>query len=236
MDVFLGGPDEDLYRDALRLSPTNGFVLLRAAEVFSALGDKLRADALFRAGVSYGSRRASPGIRYADWLIGEGRHREAVEIVGAGVMLESERLLEYVAMLESNGLEGPEVLGAMPEKPGPRILLAKYFQRQGNDLLAEDAYRNAFGLLGVAGSLDKLYYMRLLDYFFKKGEYDSALAVLRYAVEEHPADPDFRIRLGLLYEKMGITYRAEQEYEKALMLEPGNERALKRLKKLRAGR
>jgi len=38
---------------------------------------------------------------------------------------------------------------------------------------------------------------------------------------------------AVLYEKLGIPYRAVEEYEKALVLDPGNKRAKKRLAALR---
>ena len=45
----------------------------------------------------------------------------------------------------------------------------------------------------------------------------------------NPQDPGIRITLGDTYRKMGIDYRARQEYEKALLIDPDNQTAKKRL-------
>ena len=42
----------------------------------------------------------------------------------------------------------------------------------------------------------------------------------------------FRIWLGDHYRQQGITYRAKEEYERAVMLEPGNDTYRKKLRKL----
>jgi Flp pilus assembly protein TadD len=54
------------------------------------------------------------------------------------------------------------------------------------------------------------------------------------AAELLPEDPGIRISLGDIYRDMGIIYRAEEEYQQALLLAPGNQKAQRRIEKLKA--
>jgi tetratricopeptide (TPR) repeat protein len=62
--------------------------------------------------------------------------------------------------------------------------------------------------------------------------YDDALKVMRKAIEYLPDDAGLRLTTAGLYEKMDITYRAMEEYKKALLINPDNQEARKRLEEL----
>jgi Flp pilus assembly protein TadD len=69
-------------------------------------------------------------------------------------------------------------------------------------------------------------------FFKKRGNTSEAMKTLTRAVELLPTDHKFRINIGDLYRDMGIAYRAEEEYRQALIISPGNQQALRRLKAL----
>ena len=56
----------------------------------------------------------------------------------------------------------------------------------------------------------------------KGGRLDDALKVMQKAAEYLPNDVGIRLATARLYEKMGILYRAIQEYRKALIIDPKN--------------
>jgi Tfp pilus assembly protein PilF len=57
---------------------------------------------------------------------------------------------------------------------------------------------------------------------------------MRSATEYLPDDAGLRIMTGGVYEKMGIPYRAIEEYRKALMIDPKRQDVRKRLDALLA--
>jgi Tfp pilus assembly protein PilF len=59
-----------------------------------------------------------------------------------------------------------------------------------------------------------------------------ALEVLRLGIEKNPDYAPFHIWLGDYYAKEGITYRAKEEYQQALLLEPKNESVSKKIEML----
>jgi tetratricopeptide (TPR) repeat protein len=63
---------------------------------------------------------------------------------------------------------------------------------------------------------------QLYDYYQQRKEEDKALNILRLGLERIPNYPKFHEWLGDHYVKQAITYRAIEEYQQALLLEPGN--------------
>ncbi|KKL10338.1 hypothetical protein LCGC14_2556860, partial [marine sediment metagenome] len=146
------------------------------------------------------------------------------------------RTIEYIRMLESHGLSGPEVLASLPAMAGPHVLLAGYFLELGDELLAEDTYWMALDLMREGmregGAMRAIEYIALFKYFFSKQRLDAALAIAVDAVETYPDSPGFRLRLGAVYESAEKYEQARREYEKALEISPGNRHATSRLKRL----
>jgi Flp pilus assembly protein TadD len=56
--------------------------------------------------------------------------------------------------------------------------------------------------------------------------------VLQRASRILPKDARIRITLGDLYQQQGIFYKAEEKYEEALVVDPGNKQALQKLEQL----
>jgi Tfp pilus assembly protein PilF len=67
----------------------------------------------------------------------------------------------------------------------------------------------------------------------KKGMRNEALFVMQKAIAALPGNAGIRMTAAETYEKAGIIYRAVEEYRQALMIDPGNDRARKKLDELR---
>jgi cytochrome c-type biogenesis protein CcmH/NrfG len=66
-----------------------------------------------------------------------------------------------------------------------------------------------------------------------KKMYDDALAVMRKGVEALPDNIGIRIVFGDIYEKMGMANKAVEAYEKALVIEPNNKEARRKIDAIR---
>jgi len=55
---------------------------------------------------------------------------------------------------------------------------------------------------------------------------------MRKAVQVLPEHVGIRLTTGALYEKLGIPYRALEEYKKAMDLDPKNEEVKRRIERL----
>ena len=73
---------------------------------------------------------------------------------------------------------------------------------------------------------------RIYKFYVDRGDFENALEALRKGVNHLPKDLGIRMKIAHLYEKLGINYRAIEEYRKALILNSNNKRAKKKLAKL----
>ncbi len=231
-----GNPGLDEYTRAIELSPTDARILQNAARAFGHDENILAADALMDASLLYGARRHDMYLRYAQWLLYTGRYKDAERVSRKGIYLEPRRTVEYARMMSDMGLSGPEILGAIPDMAGPHIILAGYFMRQGEEFLADDTYWMALDLMGDDNTMPRYYYSAFFRHFLGKGRFDAALAVALDATEKYPEVYLHRAWLGNVYEKKGEAEMAIEEYEKALLLNPGNKNLRRRLERLSRAR
>jgi len=125
-----------------------------------------------------------------------------------------------------------EVASVLPAEVGAWIRFADYKEKMGE---IEDAgyYRSrALDFLDAGKEIKPAWFNQLIAYYNRQKEYDKALGVLRQAVEKVPDHAPFHVMLGDYYQREGITYRAREEYERAVLLEPGNETYRRKLHKL----
>ncbi len=72
---------------------------------------------------------------------------------------------------------------------------------------------------GVSDTRDVL---SIVDIFQQEGNTGEALAILSEAVLEHPGNPDFLYRLGILQAKEGMSDQCRDTFSRALKLDPGH--------------
>ncbi|MCK4911914.1 MAG: O-antigen ligase family protein, partial [Thermodesulfovibrionales bacterium] len=231
-DMALGGSGLKEYSDAIKDFPLDARVLQAAARAFGYAGDDKKADALMRASLVYGARHHDPYLRYVQWLLSRGSYQRAEEVARKGITLEPASTPGYVRIFINAGFSGPEVMGILPDKSAAHVRLARYFMKQGREFLADDTYWRALDLMAGDDSLTYWDYGPMFTHFFGKGRFDAARAVAEDAVENFPGQFWSRVWLGSAHERTGNVEMARQEYEKALSLDPGNIRIVRRLESL----
>ena len=150
----------------------------------------------------------------------------------AAISLEPQKTREYITLMVLNRLSDEEISGSLPERVEPHLLFADYLYKTGKENMAEDEYRNAFQYIKNEKPVTPAYFYAAYRYYMKKNRYDDALRIMRMATEFLPDDAGIRITTAGLYEKLGITYRAAEEYKKALLINPKSDEAKKRLDNL----
>jgi tetratricopeptide (TPR) repeat protein len=131
-----------------------------------------------------------------------------------------------------NGFSKDDMRAALPDKAQPRLMFAEYLSAIG-DPLAADSYFNALDLAAKETKASAGWFLKANRYFTMNKREEDSMRVLQLAVKTLPDDVGLRIRLGQLYEKTGIIYRAKEEYQQALLIDPSNKTALKRMADLK---
>lgn len=105
-------------------------------------------------------------------------------------------------------------------------LAAESFKNQGNDLLKQDKYREAFECYTQAISIDEnnaIYYSNRAAASSKLGDHQAALRDCQEAIEIDPNYSKAYGRMGLAYASMENHQKAKEAYVRAVELDPHNE-------------
>ncbi|NJN52253.1 MAG: type IV pilus biogenesis/stability protein PilW, partial [Gammaproteobacteria bacterium] len=111
-----------------------------------------------------------------------------------------------------------------PTSPDANVLMATVYQVEGEDKLAESAFKQAIRH-APRNSMARNNYGTFL---FSKGEYDEARKQLLVAIEDttYSARPQAYENLGLTELKMEMRVEAEQSFQRALMLNSRQARSM----------
>lgn len=219
------------YLKAAMKDPLEGVYLQRLALILG-LDSRDQASILMAEGYKRAQNKKDIILTWAEWLLLNNQRAEAVRVLKGRTSQTPSLARDMPPLLISYHFSRDEVSAVLPEKVEAWIQFGKLSEDLGN---LEDAlyYRShALNFLKRKEESKPWYFSQLYWFLQKQQEQDKALDVLRRGIETHPDHAPFHLLLGDYYVKQGIVYRAKEEYEQALMLEPGNEKIRQRLEKL----
>ena len=223
----------EYYKKALWLSPANGAYLQALAQNVSDRGDIKTAGTLFEAGARREKGSSFGFANYAFWLMENHQREKGLDTMQHAIRLFPRRTRMYLGILRKEKLlEDKDLALALPERVEPHIIFAEYLVKEKKPDLADAAYKNALTYLDDETEIKPSYFFRVYKYYTKKKEYEAALEVMQKGIKYLPENARIRVAVGALYEKLGIKYRAVEEYKKALVLDPKNRPAKRRLERL----
>ena len=191
------------------------------------------ADRLFRAAIKYDVNNPERFKEYISWLLSSGRKEMGIEAMRKAVSLHPERAKEYITFMTQNDFSDKEMFEILPERVEPYLFFGDYLLNNADKKQkAEDIYLTALEYLHKEKKIQQWYFYKVYKYYMKEKRYDDALNIMQKAIEFLPDDVQIRLTTADLYKKIGIDYRAKEEYEKALILDPENRHVRKKLKEL----
>lgn len=220
------------YRKAVMLDPTDAEQLQTLGLARADLGEYKNADKLLKAGIDCDVSNPARYEVYSSWLISRGQKDEGLSYIRKAIALEPQETKKYITFLILYGLDDKDIRNSLPDRVEPHLSFADYLSETGRAGLAKEEYLTALDYVGNESKIRPQYFLHVYRYFVKKGMTDDAVSVMRKAVDALPANLSIRLTAGEAYEKAGIRYKAIEEYKHALMIDPGNARARKRLRDL----
>jgi O-antigen ligase/Tfp pilus assembly protein PilF len=221
------------YNRSIALNPSKGEYLQRLGLFMSDNGNHEKAGVLLQAGIGCEPGNVDMRKRHAAWLLSRGNKHDGLEGMRAAMSLDPRRTKEFIATMALYGITEGEMKGALPDRVEPHLLFADYLYNTGKEDMAGDEYMHALDFIGKEKEAEPSYFYAAYLHFNKMGLNDVALAVMKKAIEALPVDSGIRLTAGDAYLKAGITYRAKEEYRKALILDPENKKARKKLDEIR---
>jgi O-antigen ligase/tetratricopeptide (TPR) repeat protein len=220
------------YKMAVYRNPVNGEYLQRLGLVLSEMNTYDKAEQLLQAGITYDASNPERYKRYALWLLARGEREQGTMSMRQAISMEPQKTKEYIALMVLNGLSDEAILDTLPERVQPHLLFADYLYEIGKKDRAEHEYMHALQFIQNEDPVSPAYFYTVYRYYMGRGRYDDALKIMRKAVQVLPEHVGIRLTTGALFEKLGIPYRALEEYKKALDLDPKNEEVKRRIERL----
>ncbi|MFH0726904.1 MAG: O-antigen ligase family protein [Pseudomonadota bacterium] len=233
--VFLKDDDAAItdFERAVYLNPAYGFYLKKVGGFFANKGDNELAGKFLAASVSTDISSAENAFGYGAWLLSQHNISQGVDYLKKAVELKTKLIDSALTTMAIHDVSDEDMQRAVPQLPGPAIAYADFLYNSGKKEAAETQYLLALGYIEKQEKISKWQIERIFKFFIKRGNTKEALNVMNRAATAFPFDAGIRINLGDLYKDMGIAYRAREEYEQALFLDPNNKNAKKRLESLK---
>ncbi|ACN15652.1 O-antigen polymerase involved in exopolysaccharide biosynthesis [Desulforapulum autotrophicum HRM2] len=219
------------FKQAVALNPASSTYLKRLGLFFQMTGNAEQAGSLLKASVTYDISDPDNALEYGAWLLSRDRVGQGTVYVRRAIELDPKMIDKALTTMAVLGLNDEEMATGVPKMPGPYIVWANFLYGNGKIALAEQKYLETLDYIEKQKKISAWDFYRVCRFFQKQGKTETALKVMQRAVQVLPLDAGIRISLGDIYRKMGVTYRADEEYEQALLIDPGNKKAKQRLKR-----
>ncbi|MEJ2137824.1 MAG: hypothetical protein P8X86_21615, partial [Desulfofustis sp.] len=216
---------------AARLQPMAGVYLQRLAMMLPASRPE-EAEALMEKGYRRALDKDGLLGSWIEWLLITGRREQAVELMQERFSQAPQLLVSMIPLLAAYEFSRHEVVRVLPRSVQSWMRYGDYLEKTG-DIEGAGYFRaGALRFLDLEGEVRPGWFTQLISYYRRQKQPEKALETVRLGIDYLPDYAPFRIWLGDHYRQQGITYRAKEEYERAVMLEPGNETYRKKLRKL----
>lgn len=218
------------YIKALRLNPTNADYLLRTGLYLESINPEA-GQMLLTASINSNPHNAQAYKAQAARLLQTGRIVEGLAQLRNALALEPDRLPEFIAITQIYNLDISAIEQILPHRVQPYLFFASYLAELNDIEMAGHYYRQAMLQLDREKEILPVFFLTPYNFFVKNKQYEQALAFLRQGIEYLPEQAELRLRAGDVYHKLGIDYRAEEEYRQALAINPKNREASDWLRK-----
>ena len=216
---------------ASRLQPMDGSYLQRLAMMLPAARQD-EAESLMEEGYRRALDKDGLLGNWVEWLLITGKREQAIDLLKQRFASQPrllESMMTAMATYEFSPEEHEEVLPASVQS---WVRYGDYLEKAG-DIEGAGYFRaGALDFIDKESDMRPGWFTQLISYYRRQKQPEKALEVIRLGIDHLPGYAPFHIWLGDHYRQQGITYRAKEEYERAVMLEPGNETYRRKLKKL----
>jgi O-antigen ligase/Tfp pilus assembly protein PilF len=218
---------------SVKLNPSNAEYIQRLGFVLTEERRYEEAGKLLHAGIRYDISNPVRYEKYASWLLARGERERGMGIIKKAMDLRPSETRRLIATMVLYNLSDNEIQSALPGRVLPHLLFADYLHKTGEEEKAKAAYLDALKYIENEKTINASFFYIPHNHFLRLGLYDDALKIMVRAMEFLPEDAGIRRAAAESYERLGITYRAMEEYEKALLLNPSDTSSRERLEALK---
>jgi len=219
------------YERAILLAPTNGKFLGQYALYTSSAAPE-RAQKILLAAKRLAPNDPVPMRAYGSWLLAGGKKEEALAYLKIAIAMEPAETKTYFAIAMGHGLKSKELVTLLPDRVEAHQAYGDILMELGNTEEALATYKNSLHYVGNEAKITPWLFSKVFWALLKHKKTEDALAVSLKGSALLPKDSHLRTMSGLAYQELGIYYRAREEYEQALLLNPEDKGASNHLAQL----
>ncbi len=223
------------FLEAARRNPMNGAALQRIGLSIDGKDDDTKAKLLLEEGYRRNLDNDELVVVFAEYLFKKGERAQALKVIAKRLRNLPSLIKKWAPLLEDWSLSREEIARVLPDSVEAWIRYGRYLERNERKSEAEYYYTTALSFLAKEEEIKPDWFQKVIQFYQKNGQPERALMILRQAVEAAPDCASFHIQLGDYFRKEGITFRAKEEYQNALMLDPGNKVVRQRLRQMGLG-
>lgn len=221
---YQGNPEMalDYYLQAAVDDPLDGAFLQRVALLLPK--DKQHyAEVLMEKATERTLQKNDLVLSQVQWLLEIGKREKAIETLKKALAGNPQFVGIAIPMLQSFSFTREEVVAVLPETVDAWVRYATYLEQTDASNVAGYFYEHSLDFLKQETKFKAEWFQRIYLYFKKRNETEKAVEVLRQGSRKTPNYAPFHIWLGDYYSQKGIIYRALEEYQQALLLDPNNQ-------------
>jgi len=219
------------YIEASLKNPFEGAYLQRLALSLTK-SDSDKATKLMQEGYTRSQNKEKLVFTWVEWLLQQNRTEEAAIALQEGIGQFPKLASQLPPVLLGNKFSREAIITILPQKISAWIQLGKFAEKMGKFEDAEYFRLRALDFLEHEEKVKPWYFTQIYSFYRKQKKDTEAAEILRKGIEWLPNYTKFHIYLGDYYQKKNIPYRAMEEYQQALLLEPGNRSVQHRIRKL----
>jgi O-antigen ligase len=217
---------------AARLSPMNGVALQRIGLLLGDKVDDTNTMMLLEKGYQRNLDNDELVISFAEYLMQKGERKKAIEIMATRLQKAPSLIKKWAPLFEDFSFSREEIATALPNSVDAWIQYGVSLEKIDNIGEAEHYFTTALSFLEYEKQIKPYWFQKLIEFYRKNNQPERALLILRQAAVLVPGHASFHIQLGDYYRTEGIIYRAKEEYQRALMIDPGNRTVTRRLRQM----
>ena len=214
---------------AIELNPSRALYYKRYGLFLSHGGEREKALEMLELSVRYDRVDSDNALEYGALLVYQGQYDKGLRYLKKAVELNSDVYSQVLTTMAVAGFSSDRMRQAVPETPGAVIEFAEFLYNTGENEVARSQYLHALDLMEQSREVDRSHLFAVYRFFRRQGKISEAMDVLKRGEALLPSDARIKIALGDLYKKQGVLYKAKDKYEQALIVDPGNSRAQRRL-------
>lgn len=217
------------YAEALRLNPAHAMTLSRVAWFMDEQGEQQTAEKFFQYAIQRDRAFYAHYVFLAEWLLKQQRPMDGTTSLRQAFERNPHFAYTYLPVAQEEGWTVSDIEQMLPSRVVPHLAYARLLRKTGKTDQAGQAYAQALTFLENEETVQPYFFLQPFYFYLQQKEIDTAIGLMLQALQYLPNEYSLHMALGNVYRKQGMHHKAAGQFQFALSLKPGDEKAMAQL-------